>query len=542
MKPRLLVVFMMVCFSAISTQAQRSGIPHLEKHGTATQLVVDGKPFLMLGGELYNSSSSSLEYMRPVWPHLATVPLNTVLTPLSWELIEPREGQFDFGLVDGLIQGARQSNLRIVFLWLASWKNGMSSYPPIWVKQDTQRFPRVIEKDGNPVEILSPLGKASMEADAHAFAAVMHHIREVDGDAHTVLMMQVENEVGVLGDSRDRSPAANRAYAGQVPKELMNYLQQHRDTLIPEFRQIWQAAGAKTSGTWEEVFGPGPETDKIFMAWNYGRYIQSVTAAGKAEYPIPMYVNTWLAGPKAVPGQYPSGGPLPDVIDVWKAAGTAIDLYSPDIYAPNFEEWCERYHRGGNALFIPEARNGMRGGAQVFYAVGQHEALGFSPFGIDFFVDKERPTEIDTDNDLGKSYEVLMNIAPVLLQHQGKGETAGFLLDQDHPQTTLELNGYKLEVRLDNAFEADAKRGFGLVVALGPDEFLGAGKGFCISFSPKTAGPDHVGISYVDEGAYSGGVWVPGRRLNGDEDEQGKCWRFIPPRIHIEKAVLYQYR
>ena len=136
-----------------------------------------------------------------------------------------------------MIQEARRNNLHIVFLWLASWKNGMSSYAPLWVKQNTQRFPRVIEKDGNPVEILSPLGRDSIEADARAFAAVMRHIREVDGEAHTVLMMQVENEVGVLGDSRDRSPAANRAFDGQVPKELMTYLQQHRDTLIPEFRQ-----------------------------------------------------------------------------------------------------------------------------------------------------------------------------------------------------------------------------------------------------------------------------------------------------------------
>ena len=210
MKCRSLIAFIMMCSPILFAQTQSSGIPHLEKHGTASQLIVDGKPFLMLGGELYNSSSSSLDYMQPVWPHLAAMPLNTVLTPLSWELIEPKEGQFDFSLVDGLIQGARRSNLHIVFLWLASWKNGMSSYAPLWVKQDTQRFPRVIEKDGNPVEILSPLGKESMEADSRAFAAVMRHLREFDGEAHTVLMIQMENEVGVLGDSRDAHPRPTR--------------------------------------------------------------------------------------------------------------------------------------------------------------------------------------------------------------------------------------------------------------------------------------------------------------------------------------------
>jgi hypothetical protein len=495
----------------------------------------------MLGGELYNSSSSSLDYLRPAWARLAAIPLNTVLMPLSWELMEPREGQFDFTLVDGLIQDARRNNLHLVFLWLASWKNGMSSYAPLWVKQNTQRFPRVIEKDGKPVEILSPLGKESMAADARAFAAVMRHIHDLDGEAHTVLMMQVENEVGVLGDSRDRSPAANRAFKGPVPRELMTWLQQHRDTLIPEFRRVWEAAGSKPIGTWEEVFGSGPETDKIFMAWNYGRYIQDVAAAGKAEYPIPMYVNTWLAAPHALPGQYPSGGPLPEVMDLWKAAGNAIDIYSPDIYAPNFAEWCDRYNRAGNPMFIPETRTGAAGGANVFYAVGQRETLGFSPFGIDSFLDKERPSEIDANNDLGKSYEVLTELAPIILQHEGRGEMAGFLLDQDHPQTTLELKGYRLDVRLDKAFEADARNGYGLVIATGSDEFLGAGTGFCVSFHLPAAGSTHVGIASVDEGTFSGGVWVPGRRLNGDEDEQGNCWRFIPKRIHLEKGVVYRY-
>lgn len=336
-------------------------------------------------------------------------------------MIEPREGQLDFALLDGLIQDARRNNLRIVVLWLASWKNGMSSCAPIWVKRDPRRFPRVIEKGGIPVEILSTFGKESMEADARAFAAVMRHIRDVDGEAHTVLMMQVENEVGVLGDSRDRSPAAKQAFDGPVPKELIAYLQQRRDVVIPEFQRVWEAAGTKTSGTWQQVFGPGLETDKIFMAWNYGRYVQQVAAAGKAEYPIPMCVNTWLSEPDSPPRQYPSGGPLPEVMDVWKAAGTAIDIYAPDIYAPNFAEWCDRYQRGGNPLLIPETHGGAAGQANVFYAIGRDEAIGFSPFGIDSFVDKDREVLTDTNNDLGKSYEVLMKLAPFILEHEGRG-------------------------------------------------------------------------------------------------------------------------
>jgi beta-galactosidase GanA len=533
MTHRTLSLILILFSPALGLRAQTAAIPHLEKHGAATQLVVDGKPFLMLAAEIHNSSSSSLDYMRPIWPRLADIPLNTVVTPLSWELVEPREGRFDFALLDGLIRDARQSNLRIVFLWLASWKNGMSSYAPVWVKENTQRFPRVIEKDGNPVEILSPLGQETRDADARAFAAVMRHIREVDGETHTVLMMQVENEVGVLGDSRDRSPAANKAFAGQVPKELTACIRQNYDTLIPEFRQVWEAAGSKTSGAWEEVFGAGPETDKIFMAWNYGRYVQHVAAAGKAEYPIPMYVNAWLTGPGAVPGQYPSGGPLPEVMDLWKASGTAVDIYAPDIYAPNFAEWCDRYNRAGNPMFVPETRGGADGQANVFYAIGERNTIGFSPFGIDSWTDEK--------NELGKSYEVLKQIAPIILQHQGAGEMAGFLLDKDHSHTTIELNGYQLNVSLDAIFGSAAKTGFGLVIAIAPNEFLGAGRGFRVSFSPKASGPPHAGIGFVEEGTFVDGTWIPGRRLNGDENDQGKFWRFTPQRINVEKAVVYRY-
>ncbi len=521
-------------FFAAQPQASDTGIPHLQHTGRATQLVVDGKPFLMLAAEIHNSSSSSLEYMNPIWPRLAAIPLNTVLTPLSWELTEPVEGKFDFSLVDGLIKQARQNNLHIVFLWLASWKNGMSSYPPLWVKQDTRRFPRAMERNGATMEILSTLGEATVKADARAFAMVMRHIRQVDGDKHTILMMQVENEVGVLGDSRDRSPAANKAYEGAVPQQVFDYLRQHRDNSIPEFRQIWEANGAKTAGTWEQVFGVGARTDQIFMAWNYGRFVQRVAAAGKAEYPIPMYVNTWLGGLTKLPGEFPSGGPLPEVMDMWKAAGSAIDIYSPDIYAADFTGWCDRYHRSGNPLFIPETRGGKAGQENVFYALGHEDGMGFAPFGIDSWNDR--------DNDLGKSYSVLLQMAPLILAHQGKGEMTGFVLTKENPDAFANLNGYQLHIRLDEIFGSSAERGYGLIMNDGKDGFIGVGSGFRVSFAPLTPGLSLVGVGSIEEGSFSGDNWHPERRLNGDENDQGRYWRFSPSGTHIEKASVYRYR
>jgi hypothetical protein len=521
---------LLAAFVNVALFAQQAA-PHLEKRGAATQLIVDGKPFLMLSGELRNSSSSSLEHMKSIWPRMTAMGLNTVVTPLSWELIEPTEGSYDFSLVDGLLQQARAEHQRIVFLWLASWKNGMSSYAPVWVKRDTRRFARVVER-GSEVEILSPMCAATQQADARAFAALMQHIGQVDAQDHTVLMMQVENEVGVLGDSRDHSEAANKAFNSLVPAQLTAYLKAHRENLYPDMRALWDANGDKTSGTWPEVFGDTTRADEIFMAWHYAGFIHAVAAKGKTAYNLPMYVNTWLAGDDTPPGDYPSGGPEPWVLDVWKAAGPGLDFYSPDLYASNFAEWCKRYHRDGNPLYMPETNGGVAGAANVFYAVGEQAAMGFSPFAID--------TQLDDKGELTASYNAIARIAPLVLEHQSAGDMHGFTLDKGHPSVDFTMSGYTVHVSLDEIFGHSSDTGFGLIMATGKDEFLGVGKGFRVEFIPRSGQP--AGIAAIDEGAFEDGKWVPGRRLNGDENDQGKSWRFSPFEITAEKVSLYRFQ
>jgi hypothetical protein len=539
--------------------AQETSAPHLERRGEATQLVVDGRPFLMLAGELRNSSSSSLEYMKPLWPKLAALPLNTVLTPLSWEQTEPIEGTFDYALIDGLIAQAREQHLRIVFLWLAAWKNGVSSYPPVWVKQDTRRFPRAVLHgvESSTLSTITSDCAALREADAKAFAAVMRHIREVDGRQHTVLMMQVENEVGTLGDTRDHSADANRDFAAPVPVELMTYLKAHRETLNPELRDLWRSQGEKSAGTWTEVFGSTPRADEIFMAWNYARYVQAVTAAGKAAYAIPMYVNAWLGGGDDVPGSYPSGGPQPRVIDIWEAAGGVLDMFSPDLYKPDFVGWAKQYHRPDNPLFVPETNGGSAGAAWVFYAVGEERALGFSPFAIDGGLGAVQAmtagdpmeeffsTMAKGNLDLGASYAAIGSVAQIVLNAQTKGNVHGFNLTKQQPKVTFTMGSYNVEVSLDQIFGHESEAGYGLVVMTSDDgagdgEFLGVGKGFRVIISSRTAGK-HVGFGPIDDGHYDAGKWVQGRHLNGDETDQGGAWRFDQRSIHTERATTYAY-
>jgi len=544
-----IVVFAAVCICAAACPisircAEPSSLPHLRKQGAATQLIVDGKPFLALGGETGNSSSSSLEYMRPIWPKLVALNLNTVLVPVYWELIEPAEGKFDFTLVDGLIQEARKHGLRLVPLWFASWKNSMSCYAPAWVKTNQQRFPRAEDKAGNGLEILSPFSQENLAADARAFAAFMRRLREVDGRDHTVIMVQVENEIGMLPESRDRSAIANKLFNQSVPPELMNYLERNRDTLIPEFRAAWAATNFKSRGMWEEVFGPGVGTDEIFMAWHFARYSNRVVELGKAEYPLPMFVNAALIRPGHQPGQYPSAGPLPHLMDIWRAGAPQIDFLAPDIYFTNFAEWCRKYHRSGNPLFIPEAILGPLSAVNAFYAVGQHDAIGFSPFSIESAAEPTRSL-------LAGGYDILAQLAPMILHHQGKNEMAGFLPEgpeQRAPQQAR-LGGYTLNVTYERppapatqgAQTSDAVSG-GLAIAVGTDEFIFAGTGLVITFEANSPGPPLVGILSAQEGKYVEGQWRPGRWLNGDQTHQGRHLRLAPGRFDIQRVKLYRYR
>jgi beta-galactosidase GanA len=359
----LLILSMLLASSLVSQTAPSTtpaaiaapAIPHLRKQGTATQLIVDDKPFLTLAGELANDSATSLDNMKLVWPKVVQGKLNTVLAGVSWAQLEPEEGKFDFSVVDGIVRGARSHNVHLILLWFASWKNGLSSYPPDWVKKDFERFPRAQIQSGKSLELLTPFSEANRDADAHAFAALMRHVKEIDGRQHTVIMIQVENELGMQGDSRDRSPAANKAFAEPAPRELMDYLQAHKDTLIPEFRQEWEANGSKTSGDWEQVFGQNVATDEIFMAWNFARYIGHVAEAGKSEYPIPMYLNVAVGTAvkkhdvaKTLTQErqeqrggrfFAVGSALDDLLDVWRAGAPQIDMFSPDSYS-DFVEFC----------------------------------------------------------------------------------------------------------------------------------------------------------------------------------------------------------
>ncbi|PZQ58763.1 MAG: hypothetical protein DI544_13065 [Sphingomonas taxi] len=525
----------------------RADPPRLEKKGDATQLIVNGAPQLLIAGELSNSAASSAAYMAPHWARLKAMHLNTVLAPVSWELIEPQEGRFDWSSVDAMLKDARASNLKLVILWFGAWKNSMSTYVPSWVKRDQARFPRAALPNGQSVEILSTFGEQTLAADQKAFAALMAHLKAVDDRQNTVVMMQVENEIGMLPVARDYSPAANAAFAGPVPQELVSYLVGHRDTLVPQMKAMWVERGAKTQGTWSELFGDGDAGAEVFAAWHYARFADALTRAGKAAYPMPMYVNVALNRPGRIPGEYPSGGPLPHLIDVWKAGAPAIDFLAPDIYFPNFTRIVDTYRRPDNPLFIPEAHNADHPvvPANAFYAIGEHDAIGFGPFSIDS-VD-------EAPGALGDAYAVLEQLSPQILAAQGTGRMAGFKPRQaydeslDYAPDTRRIGDYRFTIAYADiqrpAMTPETAGYGGLIIQTGPEDYLVAGQGITVTFEAIGAGPSLVGIDRAEEGVFDAtGRWVPGRVLNGDQTHQGRRLMLAPGRWQIQNVRLYRYR
>lgn len=457
-------------------------MPQLKKLGNTTQLIVDDKPFLILGGELGNSTFTSQEYMEPIWPKLKAMNMNTILAPVYWELIEPEEDKFDFELLDHLVKEARNNDFKLVLLWFGSWKNSMSSHAPSWVKKNQTKFPRIRDEKGVSHEILTPFSENNLQADLKAYQALMKYIKETDANDHTVIMIQTENEIGMLPTARDYSSLANERFKENVPVELMQYLLKNKENLVPEFSEMWGKSGYKNSGNWEEIFGTGPQTDELFMAWYYSKYTNSIIEAGKVVYPLPMYVNAALNRPESKPGlSYPSGGPLPHLMDIWKAGGQSIDFLSPDFYFPDLKHWCDLYTRQGNPLFIPEHRFDNTIAAKAAFTIGHYESIGFSPLSVESSANPE-------NEPLGKMYKVIGQMTPLITAHQGQHKIEGVLLDKQNQESVFQLGNYEFKVRHSYTlgYETDSKNDTwnmagAIFVQTDDDKFYFAGSGIVVT-------------------------------------------------------------
>jgi hypothetical protein len=503
--------------------------PRIVEQNGRFALMVDGQPYLILGGQIHNSSAWPSE-LPQVWKSMAALHANTVEAPVYWEQLEPQPGKFDFTNVDAIVDGARANNLHVVILWFGTWKNGNMHYVPTWVKSDTAKFPRIIRPDGEPIDVLSPLSRNTLEADKTAFTALTHHLNQIDGDQHTLLLIQVENESGNIGSVRDFSASANREFAGQVPADLL-------------------AAAGKQPGTWSQVFGS--EADEIFQAYHQAKYINEIVAAGKREFDIPYYINVWIDYPAAElpqrqvdqPGiAYPSGGAVQKLVGLWRKLAPSIDMIGPDIYtddSPSYRETMKAYHRSDNPLWIPETGRSDSFAKFFFYALGDG-AIGFSPFGVD-----QTGWNILGDEPWTAHARNFALIGPMdreiaRIEFDGKLKTAV----EEPGQATQEVDFGPWQATVAFGFpQHDGRRapgtkdahGAALIAQLGPDEFLVTGVDASVVFHlPGKLPWIRSQILTTEQGSYDNGVWKSIRLWNGDETDRGLSFHDKPDVVRVK--------
>jgi Domain of unknown function (DUF5597)/Glycosyl hydrolases family 35 len=515
-----LVVILAGLAPAVATPAAPEPVPRLERVEGHFRLLVDGEPFLMLGAQAHNSSASEPAALVRFFEGVTALGANAAEAPVYWELVEPEPGRYDFRLVDELVAGARKAGVRLVVLWFGSWKNGEMHYAPAWVKRNASTYRRVVGPGGDEREILSPTCAAARDADARAFAALMRHLKATDEAERTVILVQVENETGLMGTDRDYSEEAKHLFRSGVPEELTRHLSAHRGALAPSLDGAWAKSGRRETGTWSEVFGE--MAAEAFSAWHVGRYVDAVAAAGKEAYPLPMFVNAWLINPgDERAGRWPSGGPTVHVLDVWKAAAPHVDLLAPDFYQPKVQEIAALYARPDNPLLVPEIALSPHYAAFAFPILARFDGLGVAPFGV----------EADEDGDAGaglkeyaRTYRVLKPLLGLVARHQGTGRLHAIVQDVEPRQVLRVGSRVALVASFPRPYDLRGPIGGGLVLELAPDDLVVAGCG--IDFVVRDLEAPLVDphqwatrqpVLSIDEGTFEGERWVPGRRRNGDE-------------------------
>lgn len=507
-----------------------------------------GNPMLLLGLQAHNSSTGTPMIDRAI----RAVQLyggNLLEAPIYWYAIEPRQDVYDMTLLRDLIDKTRAAGLKLIVLWFGTSKNGHPNYVPEYVKLDPATYRLALGVGGVVLPALSPHCAAALERDRKAFCEVMAFLRDYDGEERTVVAVQVENEMGISGTDRDYSDLGEAAYALPVPEEIRGVALE--DTGLPDGAPaVPVSAPAADGATWRGVFGR--HAHEAFSAWHHARYINAIAEAGKAIYDIPLTANAWIGemGIEEAGVNYPSGGLVGRVLDIWKIAAPALDLLCPDIYRPakrDFTRIARRYARPDNALFIPEsAPTGVANALNAIWAVAELGAIGICGFGAENALLADG-TLSDDARTMAISMKAMAALAPLLIRFRGTGKVHAILQEEFADRQYLRLARWHVEAKFISAGAIRGlsstinmrdpanrwhleERGRAILIEAGEDEFYLAGAGVGLDFTrrPDPHDPNpyatlmsrqatQLNFLSVEEGHFEGDTWVVDFIRNGDE-------------------------
>lgn len=510
--------------------------------------MVNDRAFLLLAAETHNSAGTSRDYMSNVWKKADELNCNAVLVPISWESIEPQADCFDFTLVESLMNEAESHHKKLVLLWFGSWKNGLSTYVPGWIKTDLSRFPRTENEHGIKSRILSMFGSGILPAELKCFKKLIEYIKESDEEKQTVVAVQIENEVGILDAARDFSPLAEEAFERNVPTGLLEYLRDAKSDFFPQkIKEAEHTAGRP----WKEIFGE--YADEIFMCCHYARHINELAKCAKEIYALPMFTNVWLKESEhEKPGFYPCGGPIPEMLDVWKCTAPFLDLIAPDIYSFEFDKFAGLYARNDNPLFIAETRRDKWAVANLYTAVGKYNTLCYSPFGAESIGEnKSYITQIihtnaadkNVSNEmikeyLSQSYKVLGNMMSIILEYYGTDKMTGFSQDEGHMTKHIAFGKYHISIEFYHPIDDENEfiPAAGIVIERNENELIFIGYGYRASVKTMNVRKQLDFLS-LEKGVFDqDSNWHKYMDLNGDEQRIQ-----MEEKVTILKAEYYEF-
>ncbi|WP_138750815.1 DUF5597 domain-containing protein [Paenibacillus sinopodophylli] len=521
--------------------------------------ISEGRPFFPVGAQVHNSSAYSVEGLNRGFEALKHIHANSVAIPLYWGVVEGQEGIYDFSLVRSIWEEVKARGYKLIFIWFGTWKNGNAKYAPHWVKENPQRFWRVIAQDGSRLNSLSPHCEETKHADMRAFVALTEYLHALDPNKEVLIAIQVQNEPGIMpGAYRDYSETAERAFRSPIPMQLSQFMKDYPNSQIS---RRWQKNDENTE-SWISAFDSLAE--EAFTAYHISEYVDDIARAGKEKFDILMFTNVWLEQHSwRIPGiNYPAGGPVSRTLDIWKWMTPHLDMISPDIYQQTLEgytEACRDYTREDNALFVPESAPLAEWNSRfLFKALGEYKAIGYFLFGAESILDEEDQVDPSAWPVVG-SMQVASALAGGLMRYK-QAPTAVIYQDEYSPMQRLEFDHYYALALFTNCHpagghndsdwnwhdqyhkdyrqkqKAEGRRGRGLVIQTSEHEFYVAGDGYRLLFMPKRlithTLPAHAtneftltrSVDYVsvEEGRFDQeGNFHANRNRNGDEVDFG---------------------